>query len=166
MKKIFFVLCLFAVQNSFAQSNAIDSYYKNFQQKNTLNVVSLSGKLLTVLIDDKTGKEKEALTAILNKISGLKMLSKTDLKDGNDLFNSANTILPKTYKSILSIDEPDRKVKCYTIEKGNRKISEFIMIAWQWGRFMVLSLTGDLEIKEIYKLSQGINYSNLSSSIK
>lgn len=40
------------------------------RQKNSLNVISLSGKMLGVLIEDKKAKEKEELMSIINKLQG------------------------------------------------------------------------------------------------
>lgn len=162
MKKLFFLLMIFTVQNTFAQNNAIDKYYKDFQQKKSLDVISLASKMLPLLIDDKQGKEKAELTAILNKFTALKMLLTSKASNGNDLFTTANTLIPESYETLLSIDESDRKVKCYTLENSAGKISELVMIAWQWGRFMVMSITGDIDLKEIYRLTQSINFSGLN----
>jgi hypothetical protein len=163
MKAILFLLAMLFVQNIQAQNNAIDKYYKDFQQKNSLDVVTLSGKMLPLLIEDKKGKEKEELAAIINKLTAIKMLSRSKDENGAALFSSATSLMPKSYESILSIDASDRKVKCYSLENANGKISELVMIAWQWGRFMVLSITGDVDLNEIYKLTQSINFSNLGT---
>ncbi len=164
-KKIFIVL-LFSVQQLYAQNNAIDRFYREYQQKYSLDVTSASGKLLPLLFEDKKGKEKEELLTIINKLTALKILSKNNPKNGNELFSSAISLVPKQYELILSIDETDRKVKCYTIESSNSKITELVMIAWQWGRFMILSITGDIDLKEIYKLTQNLNFENLSGTQK
>jgi hypothetical protein len=161
MKTVILVFVLFSVQQLCAQNNAIDKFYRDYQQKYSLDVVSVSGKMLPLLIDDKKGKEKEELTAIINKLSGLKMLSKSNPKNGNELFSSASSVIPKQYEVILSLDEADRKVKCYTLEDKSGKISELVMVAWQWGRFMVLSLTGNIDLKEIYRLTQNLNFADL-----
>jgi hypothetical protein len=94
------------------------------------------------------------------------MLSKSNPKNGNELFTSANSLLPKQYETILSVDEADRKVKCYTVENKEGKITELLMVAWQWGRFMVLSLTGNIELTEIYRLTQSINFEGLDKAKK
>ncbi len=166
MKKLILIVFLFFVQQVYAQDNAIDKFYRDYQQKYSLDVVSISGKMLTLLIDHKKGKEKEELTAIINKLNGLKMLSKYNPKNGNDLFSSANLLLPKQFEIILSLDETDRKVKCYTAENKDGKIAELIMIALQWGRFMVLSVTGNLELTEIYRLTQNLNFDGLNEAKK
>jgi hypothetical protein len=166
MKTVILVFVLFSVQQLCAQNNAIDKFYRDYQQKYSLDVVSVSGKMLPLLIDDKKGKEKEELIMIINKLSGLKMLSKSNPKDGKDLFSSATSVIPKQYEVILSLDEADRKVKCYTVENKDGKITELLMVAWQWGRFMVLSLTGNIELTEIYRLTQSINFEGLDKAKK
>jgi hypothetical protein len=145
-----------------AQNNAIDKYYRDFQNKSSLDVVTISKKMLPLLIENKKGKEKDDLTIIINKLTELKMLSKTNPFDGDNLFSSANSLLPKEYESILAMNEKDRKVRCYTLESSSGKISELLMVAFQWGRFMVLSITGKIELNEIYKLTQSLNFGSLS----
>lgn len=159
---IIIIVMLISVQYLQAQGNAIDKFYKDYQQKYSLNVVSLSGKMLSLLIEDKSSKEKESLITIINKLTGLKMLSTNGPRDGNELFVAANSLLPKQYAIMLSMDETDRKVRCYTLENREGKITELVMVAWQWGRFLVISITGDIDLKEIYKLSKNFNFDGLS----
>ena len=164
MKRILLMMILVSVQHVHAQDNVIDKFYKEYRQKNGLYGVIVSGKMLNVLIENKNPKEQKELGAIINKITGLKMLAKNNPKDGNELFLSADALIPKQYSPVLSIDETGRKVKCYTLESGD-KTTELVMVAWQWGRFMVLSITGDIELKEIYKLTQNLNFEGLGLKV-
>lgn len=166
MQKMFFIVLMFSMQSLNAQNNAIDKYYKDFQNTHSLDVVTISNKMLPILVENKKGKEKDELTAIINKLTGLKMLSKSNPSNGGELFSSANSLLPKQYEVILTMNEKDRKVKCYTLDGSNGKISELVTVAFQWGRFIILSITGDIELKEIYKLTQNLNFSSLSGTIR
>lgn len=167
MKFFVFILAMLAAQQyCYAQETAIDKYYKSFQQQHTLSVASLSSSMLPLLIEDKKGKEKEELQAILSKLRGLKILTKTNPANGNELFASANSLIPKLYESVFSITEPDRKVKCYTLTDHRGTITELVMIAWQWDRFMLLSITGDVDLKGIYRLIQVLDFSGANRRVQ
>ncbi len=166
MKRTIFIILLFSVQHLYGQNNAVDEFYRDYQHKYSLDVITLSGKMLPLLIDHKKGKEKEELTSIISKLTALKMLLKNNPKDGNDLFLSATSLLPKQYVIILLLNETDRKVKCYTLESKDGKITELVMVAWQWGKFMVLSLTGDIDLKEVYKLARSVDFEGLKRTQK
>ncbi len=161
MKKIFIFLLLFAFKFSFGQDNAIDKYFKYFQQKNSLDMTSVSSKMFTVFLQSKEGKEKEELAVILKKLTGLKVLSKESPKNGMDLYNMACPLMPSDYETILTLKETDRNAKFYTKEDKGGKITELVMIAFQWGRFLVVTITGDINLNDILKLSQNLNLQGL-----
>lgn len=161
MKTTFVLALLLVARFSFSQENAIDKYFKDFQQTNALDVTTVSSKMFTVFLESKEGKEKEALTAVLKKLTGLKVLNKYGLKNGVDLYNAACALLPSDYEVILTLTETDRNAKFYTKEDKPGKITELVMIAFQWGRFLVVSVTGDINLNDILKLSQNLNLQGL-----
>jgi hypothetical protein len=162
MKNIFLILLLFISQRVFAQENAIDKYFKDFQQANALDMTSVSSKMFGVFLQSKEGKEKEELATVLKKLTGLKVLSTNNPKNGKDLYNSACPLMPGDYETILTLKEADRNAKFYTKEDKSGKITELVMIAFQWGRFLVVSITGDINLNEILKLSQNLNLQGMS----
>ena len=161
--KTLFTLVLFLINGiSFAQDNAIDKYFKDFQQKNSLDVTIVSSKMFTVFLESKEGKEKEELAAILKKLTGLKVLNKYGPKNGMELYNSACALMPADYETILTLNETDRNAKFYTKEDKAGKITELVMIAFQWSRFLVVSVTGDINLSDILKLSQNLDLQALN----
>ncbi|MGB8192557.1 MAG: DUF4252 domain-containing protein [Chitinophagaceae bacterium] len=161
MKKLFALLLLFTVKFSFSQEMAADKYYKDFQEKHSLDMVSVSSKMFSVFLQNRQGKEKEELATILKKLTGLKVLSKDDSKNGLDLYNAAFPLMPADYETILIMKETDRKARFYTKEDKSGKITELVMIAFQWGRFLIVSITGDIDLNDILKLSQNLNLQGL-----
>ncbi len=161
MKKIFLLALLFVFHKSFGQENAIDKYFKDFQQKNSLGIVTVSSKMFTVFLESKQGKEKEELSNVLKKLSGLKVLSTSTSKNGDELYNSACALMPNSFETILTIKETDRNARFFTKENAAGKIIELVMVAFQWGRFLVVSITGDINLNDILKLSQNLNLQGL-----
>ncbi len=162
MKKIFLLLLLFVFKMSFGQENAIDKYFKDFQQKNSLDIVTVSSKMFTVFLESKQGKEKEELANVLKKLTGLKVISTNNPKNGIELYNSACALIPSTYETILTMKETDRNAGFFTKENTGGKITELVMVAFQWGRFLVVSVTGDIVLSDILKLSQNLDLQGLS----
>lgn len=157
MKKIIALLLILATKPSVGQENAVDKYFNDFSQKNSLDAAAVSSKMFTVFLENKEGKEKEELAAVLKKLTGLKVLSKNNPKDGTGLYNGACALLPGAYETILTLKETDRSARFYTKEAAGGKITELVMVAFQWGRFLIVSLTGDIVLSDILKLSQNLN---------
>lgn len=61
----------------------------------------------------------------------------------------------------MNLKEKDRNVQFYTNENKEGKISELVMIAWQWGRFLALSLTGDIDLNDISRAFTESQYPGL-----
>ena len=161
MKKLFVLIFLIINFTGFAQDNAIDKYFREFQQKNSLDITTVSSKMFGAFLQNKEGIQKEELAAILKRLTGLKVLSTSAVKDGIALYNSACALMPKEFEAILTLNETDRNAKFFTLEK-NGKISELVMVAFQWGRFLIVSITGDIILTDIIKLSQNLNMQGLN----
>jgi len=157
---------MFVSTLAFSQDNAVDKYFKDFEQSNSLDKTSVSSKMFSVFIESKEGKEKEDLATILKKLTGIKVLSKEGPKNGVELYNSACTLMPSTYETIMTLKETDRNAQFYTMEDGSGKITELVMVAFQWGRFLIVSITGDINLNDILKLSQNLNLQGLGDAQK
>jgi len=157
MKIITVFILLLVTQSALAQENAIDKYFKDFQKKNSLDVTTVSAKMFNLFLESKEGKEKEELSAILKKLTGLKFLNRYGPKNGMELYNSACALMPADYETILTLNDTDRNAKFYTKENKDGKINELVMVAYQWDRFLVVSVTGDIVLSDILKLSQNLD---------
>ena len=166
MKTVIGIVLLLLTKFSYSQENAIDKYFKEFQEKNSLEVTTVSSKMFTTFLDGKGEKEKQELGTILRKLTGLKVLNKYGPKNGLELYKTACSLMPVEWETILTLNETDRNAKFYTKENKEGKIIELVMIAFQWERFLVVSITGDIILSDILKLSQNLNLEGFSDMQK
>jgi hypothetical protein len=161
MKKLLTMMLLLSAGTVISQDNVVDRYFRDFEQKHTLEKAVISAKMISVLAEDKQGKEKQELTSILKKLTRLTLLRKTGLSNGLELYNLASRLMPAGYEMIITMKELDRNARFYTREEKGGKISELVMIAFQQGRFMLVSITGDINLAEIRRLTQKLNLGSL-----
>jgi hypothetical protein len=162
MKQTTFIIALmFFCVTAISQDNAVDKYFQPLQQKHALDVTAVSSKMFNLFLKNKQGKEKDELAAVIKKLDALKVLSKEKPSNGQELFNSSVVLMPKEYESILTIKERSRSAQFFTKENKSGQITELVMIAWQWGRFMIVSLTGDIDLNDISRLSQTLDMQGL-----
>jgi hypothetical protein len=62
----------------------------------------------------------------------------------------------------MSIREKDKDIKFFTKE-ANGKISELVMVMGGNEDFMVLSIFGDIDLKEISKIGKSVNIDGLNN---
>lgn len=161
MKINFLLILLITVNGLAAQDNAINKYFKDFQEINYLDAMTITPKMFTVFLEGKQGKEREELAVILKKLTVLKVIGKENPGDGIKLYNTACSLMPVHYEMIMALKETDRCVKFFTAADKAGKITELVMVAFQWSRFFVVDITGDININDIIKLSHDPAFQNL-----
>ncbi len=67
-----------------------------------------------------------------------------------------------TFEELMSIRDKDKDMKFYTKEAGG-KISELVMVMGGNEEFMVLSLFGEIDLKDISKIGKSVNIDGLEN---
>ncbi len=147
-----------------AQNDAIAKFFSKYQSDETFSQVTISGKMFSMManITGETEEEK-AMIASISKIKGLKILSKSDARNSRELYKEAISMIPtNTFEELMSIRDKDKDMKFYTKESGG-KISELIMVMGGNEEFMVLTLFGEIDLKDISKIGKSVNINGLEN---
>jgi hypothetical protein len=145
-----------------AQDDAISKFFDKYQDDEDFTQVNITSRMFGLFTDMEVNDEEdqEVLDAI-SKISGLKILVKEDTNNGKALYKEAFAKLPKgEFDDLMSIRDGDTDMKFMIKEKGNI-ISELLMIAGGDQQFFILSIVGDIDLKQISKLSSKMNIDGL-----
>jgi len=139
----------------FAQTDAISRYFGKYEGKEDFTTVIITGRMFGLLAEIPEGEDEDDVMNVIRKLTGLKILIADDNEQGEDLYNSAMKVLPKNgYDELMIIKEGDEEIKFLILEK-NKKISELIMlIGGGESDFLIMSMVGDLNLKDISKLSK------------
>ena len=103
------------------------------------------------------------MIASISKIKGLKILSKSEARNSRELYKEAISMIPtNTFEELMSIRDKDKDMKFYTKEAGG-KISELVMVMGGNEEFMVLTLFGEIDLKDISKIGKSVNIDGLEN---
>ncbi len=113
-------------------------------------------------IDGNTEDEKAMISAI-SKIKGLKILKKDDARNSRELYKEALSMVPAgQFEELMTVRDKDKDMKFFTKESGG-KISELVMVLGGNEEFLVMSLFGEIDLKEMGKIGKSVNIDGLQN---
>lgn len=163
MKKIVVIgVMMLMVVGAFAQGEAVSKFFSKYQSDDTFSQVTISSKMFGLFtnmeLEDKD--DQEVLNAI-SKLKGLKILAKDETRDARGLYEEANRMLPKSeYEELMYVRDKEKDMRFFINEKGG-KISELVMIAGGSNDFMLLSVFGEIDLKQISKIGSKMDVDGL-----
>lgn len=164
MKKlVVLVVMMIAASGAFAQ-DAITKFFNKYQNDETFSVVNISSRMfgLFTKMEAETAEDKEVLDAI-SKIKGLRILGKEDARNARELYKEAFTLIPTAeYEELMSVRDEDKDMK-FMIKESGGKISELLMVMGGNDDFMVLSLFGEIDLKQVSRIGRRLDVKGLEN---
>lgn len=147
---------------AFAQGDAITKFFNKYATDESFTQVTVSRKMFSLFtnMEANTPEDKEVLDAI-SKLKGLRILAKDDTREARALYKEAFSLIPTAdYEELMSVRDDNKDMKFLIRENGD-KISELLMIMGGTDEFMVLSVFGDIDLKQISRIGRKMNVSGL-----
>lgn len=165
MKKIIAVLTLVALGTGvYAQSDAITKFFNKYATDDSFTTqVTISSKMFSLFtnLEVDSPEDKEVLEAI-SKLKGLRILGKDNTSDARNLYKEASGIvLQNKYEELMSVRDKDKDMKFYILEKTPGKISELVMVSGSATDFMVMTLFGEIDLKQVSRIGKKMNVGGL-----
>jgi hypothetical protein len=104
-------------------------------------------------------EDKEVLDAI-SKLKGLKIIAKDDARNARDLYKEAFAAIPKDYEELMTVRDKDKDMK-FMIKESGGKISELLMVMGGNQQFMVMSLFGEIDLKQVSRIGRKMDVQGL-----
>lgn len=164
MKKLMVGVVMMMSVMANAQSDAIVKFFSKYQNDESFSQVTISGKMFSMManLDGNTPEEKTMISAI-SKIKGLKILKKDDTRISRELYKEAMAMIPSgEFEELMTIRDKDKDMKFFTKESGG-KISELVMVMGGNDQFLVLTLFGEIDLKEMGKIGRSVNIDGLQN---
>jgi len=146
------------------QDNAVSKFFSKYQNDESFSQVTVSSKMFSLFtnMDVEKPEDKEVLDAI-SKIKGLRILGKEKTRDSRALYKEAMSMIPqKEYEELLTVRDKDKDMKFFIKEAGG-KISELVMVMGGNEEFMVLSLFGEIDLKQMSKIGRKMDVDGLKN---
>jgi Domain of unknown function (DUF4252) len=147
-----------------AQDNAISKFFSKYQNDESFSQVTVSSKMFGLFtnLEAEKPEDKEILSAI-SKIKGLRVLAKENARDSRTLYKEALGMIPiKEYEELMTVRDKDKDMKFFIKEAGG-KISELVMVLGGNDEFMVLSIFGEIDLKQISKIGRKMDVDGLKN---
>ncbi|MEO9966706.1 MAG: DUF4252 domain-containing protein [Reichenbachiella sp.] len=142
--------------SSMAQDNAITKYFSKYVADTSFTKVTVTSKMFSLFteIEGEDEAEKEVLEA-LSKLKGIKVLRSENPTNPKSLYMGAVGTIDKdsSYEELMSVEDGDENVKFLIRDKGSI-INELLMVVGGKEEFIIMSLFGEIDLKQIAKLSK------------
>jgi Domain of unknown function (DUF4252) len=164
MKKIIVVAVLMIVATGLQAQDAISKFFSKYQSDESFTQVTISSKMFGLFtnMDAETAEDKEVLEAI-SKLKGLRILMKDNTSDARALYKEAFALIPvKEFEELMAVRDKDKDMKFYIKESGG-KISELVMVMGGTNDFMIMSLFGEIDLRQVSRIGKKMDVKGLEN---
>ncbi|HEY9488943.1 MAG TPA: DUF4252 domain-containing protein [Chryseosolibacter sp.] len=163
MKKIVAIVVLMITVTAVNGQDVISKFFTKYQDDETFTNVNISSKMFGLFteMDAQTPEDKEVLDAI-SKLKGLKILAKENTRNSRELYNEALALIPKNFEELMSVRDKDKDMK-FMIQENGGKISEMLMVVGGNEDFMIMSIFGEIDLKQISRIGSKMNIKGLEN---
>ncbi|MBL3658008.1 DUF4252 domain-containing protein [Fulvivirga sediminis] len=163
MKRSILVLSIGVLLSFSAQGqDAISKFFSKYENDEEFTQVSVNSRMFELFTNlEMESKEDQEVMNAISKLKGIRILAKEDAKDGKKLYKEAFQLLPKEeYGELMSVRDGSTDLK-FLIKESGGKINELLMISGGEKEFFILSLFGEIDLKQIAKISKSMDIQGL-----
>ena len=156
MKTLFsLAIAMFISFASFAQVDAIERFFKDYQEDQNFTVVYVSPRMIQMVSKATDGGTDQELAAIVKDLKGLRIL--TTEVNPDKIYKEANKRLNiKEYEELVTVRDKDSNVRFVTKE-SNGMISELLLLVGGKDDFVMMSFVGNIDLNKIAKLAKKLD---------
>jgi hypothetical protein len=139
-----------------AQQSSVENIFKSFEGKEGVTTVHLTSDLMKMASDvDVNDKE---MNSVFGMISEVRILSFGEaVSEDKVAFKSMIKAMSlNDYKVLMTVKDKDQDVKLLS-KDNNGKVTEFLMIMMGDKHPTLISITGNIELAKLKKLSGKVN---------
>ncbi|MFY0601098.1 MAG: DUF4252 domain-containing protein [Cyclobacteriaceae bacterium] len=165
MKKGLLIIGILAFSMSvMAQGDFVNKYFDLLQDDDAYTKVSVSSKMFSLFTELEAGSEaEEEFLKAISKLKGLKIVGSENAPNSFDIYKKALADLNKLkYEELMSVKDGDQNMKFSIKEKGGI-IEELVMLAGSEKNFVLLSLYGEIDLKNISKIARTLKVDGLEN---
>ena len=146
------------------QADAISRYFSQYADDEKFTSVYISNRMFSLFAkaveDDKEDRE---IKQAISKLKGIRILSSDKLNDGKKMYQEAARSLPlRGYEELMVVKSEGQELKFLIIESGG-KISELLMLSGGGKDFFLMSMIGDIDLKQISRLSKSMDVKGMEN---
>jgi len=164
MKKLFLfftgLLLSIAIQ---AQTNPIDEMFNKYSEKDGFTIVTISSRMFSMFANQESGN-KDA-DNIMQRLKSIRILSVEDslLNQNLNFYGELSRKLDMSVYEELMVVKEGRDITKFLIRQNGNLITELLVITGGPGGNSLISIKGDLSLKNISDLSKNSGIQELKN---
>jgi hypothetical protein len=169
MKKLIVSLAITAFMMMPFVMNAqspVDKTIEKYSGQEGFTTVNISKEMFQMIQQLGAGDSKDTsaveIKKMMDQLTGLKVLTfnfdSTKISRAVSVYNEFAGLFPSNiYKELMTINEGRQNIRFLTKQDGAGRINEMVMLMKDKSEVVVLSLTGNIDLSTVSKLSKGMN---------
>jgi len=175
MKKSVFILATIVLVNFSFLLNAqspIDKIYEKYSGQDGFTTVNFTKEMFQMIqqmnIGDSSDTDIKNAKQVVDQLSGVKVLmykfDSLNVMKAVSIYNEfTGAYSSSSYKELMTIQEGRQFVKFLTKHGANNKVTEFVMLMKDKNEVGVISLTGNIDLASISKMSKFMNIKGMDN---
>ena len=164
MKKLFLslsVFCLALILN--AQTGPIEDMFNKYSEKDGFTVVTISSRMFSMFADQDGGNKDS--DDIIRRLKSIRILSVEDslLNQNLNFYSELSRKLDMSVYEELMVVKEGKDITKFLIRQTGNMISELLVITGGPGGNSLISIKGDLNLKNISDLSKNSGIQELKN---
>ncbi len=168
MKKLFITITIImASLATYAQGTVVNKYFNQLADNDQFTKVSISSKMFSLFTELEAGSEaEEEFLKAVSKLKGLKVIASDSIGNAAKMYSQAlKDIDAAGYDELMSVKDAEENMR-FSIKESGGKIEELLMVVGGKKRFVLLSLYGEIDLKNISKIARSMNVGGLDNLSK
>jgi hypothetical protein len=157
---------LIAFTGTLNAQSPVDKVFEKYAGQDGFTTVNVSKEMFQMLqqlgVDNAKDSSAVELKKMMDQITGLKVLTykfdSTKITKAVSVYNEFAGLFPASaYKELMTINEGRQYIRFLTKQDASGKINEMVMLMKDKNEVAVLTLTGNIDLSTVSKLSKGMN---------
>ncbi|HTX88535.1 MAG TPA: DUF4252 domain-containing protein [Bacteroidales bacterium] len=174
MKKLALILILtvsVAWPAFVSAQSPIDKVFEKYAGQEGFTSVNISKEMFQMfgqMLMDKKDTDAIEMKKMMDQLNGLKLLTytvdSTQMSKAVTIYNEFAGLFPASaYKELMTVNEGRENYKFLTRQDGAGKITELVMLMKGKHEVMVISMTGNIDLSSISKITKGMNIKGMEN---
>lgn len=154
MKKIVLTVMILSIAGASFAQQVVTKYMDKYEDDETFTKVSVSSKMFSLFAEmEGTEEDEQLFYDITSKLKGMKVVASEKVSSPKSLYDGAISDVEKAgFEELMTVKDAEENVKISIRENGGI-IEELILVAGGKEKFAMVSLYGEIDLKQISKLA-------------
>ena len=165
MKKVVtLAIALFLTIGAMAQGEVVSKYFDRFSGNEDFVKASISSKMFSLFTELEAGsEEEEEFLKAVSKLKGMKVLYGDSVANASKLYKEGISDVNKDgFEELMTVLDAEENFH-FAIKEKSGVISELIMVSGGKKGFALLSLYGEIDLKNISKIARNMKVEGLKN---